>query len=85
MPAVNALLLGSLLYQSRLVPRVLPIIGFIGAGLLIAGDIAVLFGLIEQHAPSTAIAAIPIVLWEFSLGIFLVIKGFKPSTITAGM
>ena len=31
MPAVNDLLLGSLLYQSRLVPRVLPILGLIGA------------------------------------------------------
>ena len=30
-PAVNALLLGSLLYQSRLVPRILPVLGFIGA------------------------------------------------------
>ena len=36
MPAVNALLLGSLLYQSRLVPRVLPVLGFIGAALLVA-------------------------------------------------
>src|SRR5256884_4750438 len=59
-PAVNALLLGSLLYQSRLVPRVLPLLGFIGATLLVAGDIAVLFGLIGQHAPSTALVAIPL-------------------------
>src|SRR5438132_8357568 len=71
MPAVNAVLLGSLLYQSRLVPRVLPLGGFIGAALLVAGDIAVLFGLIGQHAPSTALAAIPIALWEFSLGVWL--------------
>ncbi len=85
MPAVNALLLGSLLYQSRLVPRVLPLLGFIGAALLVAGDIAVLFGLIGQHAPSTALAALPIALWEFSLGVWLVVKGFKPSPITAGM
>ena len=35
-PAVNALLLGYLLYQSRLVPRVLPVLGFIGAPLLVA-------------------------------------------------
>jgi len=84
-PAVNALLLGSLLYQSRLVPRVLPLLGFIGAALLVAGDIAVLFGLIGQHAPSTALAALPIALWEFSLGVWLVVKGFKPSPITAGM
>jgi hypothetical protein len=85
MPAVNALLLGSLLYQSRLVPRVLPLIGFAGAALLFAGDIAVMFGLIGQHAPSTALAAIPIALWEFSLGIYLAIKGFKPSPITTRM
>src|SRR6266487_6159948 len=84
-PAVNALLLGSLLYQSRLVPRVLPLLGFIGATLLVAGDIAVLFGLIGQHAPSTALAALPIALWEFSLGVWLVVKGFQPSPITAGM
>src|SRR5438128_10124961 len=80
-PAVNALLLGSLLYQSRLVPRVLPLIGFIGAALLVAGDIAVLFGLIGQHAPSTALAALPIALWEFSLGVWLVVQGFKPSAV----
>jgi len=85
MPAMNAFLLGSLLYQSRLVPRVLPLIGLAGAVLLVAGDIAVLFGLIEQHAPSTALVAIPIALWEFSLGIYLVVKGFQPSPITAGM
>ena len=44
LPAVNALLLGSLLYQSRLVPRILPVIGFIGAPLLIASTMATLFG-----------------------------------------
>ena len=82
-PAVNALLLGSLLYQSRLVPRVLPLLGFTGATLLVAGDIAVLFGLIGQHASSTGLLAIPIALWEFSLGVWLVVKGFKPSAVTA--
>ncbi len=82
-PAVNALLLGSLLYQSRLVPRVLPLLGFIGAALLVAADIAVLFGLIGMHAPSTALAAVPIALWEFSLGVWLIAKGFNPSAITS--
>jgi len=81
MPAVNALLLGSLLYQSRLVPRVLPLLGFVGAALLVASDLAVLFGVIGQHAPSTALLALPIALWEFSLGVRLVVKGFNPSPI----
>ncbi len=79
-PAVNGLLLGSLLYRSRLVPRVLPLLGFIGATLLFGGDIAVLFGLIGQHAPSTGLLAIPIALWEFSLGVWLVVRGFNPSS-----
>ena len=31
------------------------------------------------------IATIPIFVWELSLGLWLVLKGFKPSPITAGM
>ncbi len=82
-PAVNALLLGSLLYQSRLVPRVLPLLGFMGAFLLVVSEIAVLFGLAGQHAPAIGVAALPIALWEFSLGVWLVVKGFNPSPILA--
>jgi hypothetical protein len=84
-PALNALLLGSLLYQSRLVPRVLPVVGFIGAPLLLASDAAVLFGLVERVSVLPAIATLPIALWEFSLGVYLTVKGFRPSPITAGM
>jgi Domain of unknown function (DUF4386) len=85
MPAVNDLLLGLLLYQSRLVPRSLSLIGIIGGCLLVAGDIGVLFGLIGQHDPSTGLFAILVALFEFSLGVWLVVKGFRPSPITGGM
>jgi hypothetical protein len=85
MPAVNGLLLGSLLYRSRLVPRVLPVVGFIGAALLLISDAAVLFGLWERISAPSGILAIPVALWEFSLGVYLVVKGFRPSPITAGM
>jgi hypothetical protein len=84
-PVVNALLLGSLLYQSRLVPRVLPLLGFIGAPLLLASDAATLFGVIDRTSALSGLAALPIALWEFSLGVWLAVKGFKPSPITAGM
>jgi uncharacterized protein DUF4386 len=83
LPAVNALLLGTLLYRSRLVPRVLPVIGFIGAPLLVASDVAVLFDGWGQSSGPAAIAALPIALWELSLGIWLVAKGFRPSATTA--
>ena len=82
---MNALLLGSLLYRSRLVPRIIPLVGLIGAPLLVASAAATLFGLKEQVSALSAIAALPIALWEFSLGVYLVVKGFKPSAITGGM
>lgn len=77
MPAVNDILLGLLLYQSRLVPRGLALIGLIGGPILIAGDICVLSGIIGQHDPTTGLFAVPVAVFEFSLGIYLIIKGFK--------
>jgi hypothetical protein len=84
-PAVNAVLLGSLLYQSRLVPRALPVLGFLGAALLLASWFATLIGLLGPITPASALLALPIALWEFSLGVYLVLRGFKPSPVTAGM
>jgi hypothetical protein len=81
-PALNALLIGSLLYKTRLVPRVLPLLGFVGAALLVTQDGAVIFGLAGQHGAITALS-FPIAIWEFSLGVYLVVKGFRPSAITA--
>ncbi len=83
-PAVNGLLLGSLLYQTRLVPRILPIIGIIGAFTLVAGDVAILYGVYDQHAPIAGLSAVPIALWEFSLGIYLTFKGFKENAVILG-
>jgi len=83
MPGINALLLGSLLYRSRLVPRIIPVLGLIGAPLLIASVFATLFGGIKLGSP--LFAALPVAAWELSLGVWLVVKGFKPSPITAGM
>jgi hypothetical protein len=85
MPGFNALLLGSLMYRSRLVPRVIPVMGLIGAPLLIAAVFATLFG---QHSSLTGLAVLPVIpvaAWELSLGVWLVVKGFRPSPITAGM
>ena len=83
MPAINALLLGSVLYRSRLVPRIIPALGLIGAPFLICTVIATLFGGFKLGSPE--LAALPVAAWELSLGVWLVVKGFKPSPITADM
>ena len=84
MPVVNALLLGTLLYRSRLVPRFLPVLAFIGAPLLLAGDAATLFGVIGRSSGLAGLLALPDALWEFLLGVWLVVRGFSPSPISAG-
>ncbi len=85
MPGINALLLGSLLYKSRLVPRIIPVIGLIGAPLLITAVFATLFSGSMPPPSWTALAAVPVAAWELSLGVWLVVKGFRPSPITAAM
>ena len=79
LPAVNDLLLGFLLYKSRLVPRALSLIGIVGGPVLIAGFIAVMFGLIGRLDPLAGLSALPVFLFELSLGIWLTVKGFNRS------
>ena len=83
MPVFNALCLGYLMYRSGLVPRILPIIGLVGAPLLLASDILIFLGVIDRVSPFAAVAFIPIALWELSLGIYLTVKGFKPAAVAA--
>jgi hypothetical protein len=40
---------------------------------------AVLVGVIKPVSPAAAVAAVPIAVWEFSLGIYLTFWGFKPA------
>lgn len=80
---INGLLFGTLLYKSRLVPRVLPIIGLIAVPLLIGATVATVLGLTEQGSLWFAPGGALIFVWELSIGIYLTVRGFKPSPITA--
>lgn len=83
LPGINALLLGSLMYRSGLVPRVIPLLGLIGAPLMISSAIGQVLGINEQVSVWSLIALLPIFVWELSLGLWLVFKGFKPSALAA--
>jgi len=85
MPVANALLLGTLMYRSGLVPRVIPVIGLIGVPLQLTAVILTMFGVIDRSSTATGILVIPDFIWELSLGIYLVVKGFKPCPITDAM
>ena len=79
----NGLMLGYLMYRSRLVPRQMAMLGLIGGPLIILSGLAVLFDVIEMGSAAQGIATIPEFLWELSLGIYLTVKGFKPSPVLA--
>jgi len=79
----TGLFLGYLMYRSGLMPRGLALLGLIGGPLVMASGIAVLFGVFKAGGAEQFIATIPEILWELSVGIYLIVKGFKPSPITS--
>ena len=56
-------------------------LGLIGGPLICITGIAVVLGWMEASAPVQGIATIPEFFWELSLGIYLTVKGFKPSPL----
>ncbi len=80
----TGLLLGYLMYKSGLMPRGLALLGLIGGPLVMASGIAVLLGVFKAGAAGQVIATIPEILWELSVGLYLIVKGFKPSPIISG-
>lgn len=76
---VNTLLLAYLMYRSRLVPRIIPVLGLVGGPVIFAAGTAELFGIFQQVSVWGAVAAIPVTVWEISLAVWMIVKGFKPA------
>lgn len=77
MAPLNALLIGSVMYRSRLLPRWIPTLGLIGAPLLLTSCAATLFGAWEQISAPAMVLVLPIAIWEFSFGVYMTVKGFR--------
>ena len=80
----NGLILGYLMYRSGLVPRGLAMLGLIGGPLICITGMLVVLDVIEKGGAVQSIATAPEFVWELSLGIYTVVKGFRPSPILAG-
>lgn len=77
----NGLILGYLMYRSGLVPRGMAMLGLIGGPLICISGIAVVLNVIDRGSAAQGIASIPEIMWELSLGAYLVVKGFRPAPI----
>ncbi|RWZ52567.1 DUF4386 domain-containing protein [Labedella phragmitis] len=73
----NGLLLGFLMYRSRLVPRPLATIALVGGPLMSLSGIAVLFGAYGQTSVISGVLTLPEIVWEASLGLYLLVRGFR--------
>ena len=80
--SLGALLLYSSLYQSKLLPRFISVWGFVAAVLILTLNLLSTFGL-ELGMGISMIFALPIILNEIFMGIWLIVKGFNPSAVNA--
>lgn len=83
MAVFNALMFAGLLYRSRLVPRIIPTIGLIGAPLLLTADVLNAFGHGTQGAGWSMLGTLPIATWELSIGFYMAFKGFRREGVEA--
>jgi hypothetical protein len=83
MAGVNDLLLGYLLYKSGLVGRVIPIIGLVGGPIVLLGYTYTILGGPGQTSTPGLLYALPVAVFEFSVGVYLTVKGFRPAALAA--
>ena len=76
----NGLILGCLMYTSRLIPPPLAVLGLIAGPLLIVSGVA-LFGVFEAGSVWQGIASAPYFFWNLGLGIWLTVRGFNPPAV----
>ena len=75
-----ALILYYLLYRMQLVPRFISVWGFIAVASLLAWNLVEAFGM---HISAGLVFALPMMLNEILLGIWLIVKGFDSSAIAS--
>jgi hypothetical protein len=68
--------------RSGLVPRRFAQFGIVGGSLALVTALLVLFGAYSQTSGASFILTLPEAVWELSLGIYLIVKGFNRHTLS---
>jgi len=80
----NGILLGSLMWRSRLLPRPMVMFGVVGGPLAVIAGVGVLLGAWGMHDGLPVALTAPEAIWELSLSVWLLVWGFRPSPILTG-
>lgn len=65
-------------------PRGIAVLGLVGGSLAFATATAELFSVYQQTSTLAGVAIIPEAAFEALLGIWLIVKGFRPSPVISG-
>jgi len=81
--SIGGLMFSYLLYQSKLIPRFISVLGLIGYALLLTGTLLDMLGHVDLDGAGM-IVLLPGGLFEIILPIWLIVKGFNSSAIASG-
>lgn len=80
----NGILLGYLMWRSRLLPRPMVLFGLVGGPLALLAGVGVLLGAWDKEAGLPVALTAPEAIWELSLSLWLLARGFRPSPVLTG-
>jgi hypothetical protein len=80
----NGILLGYLMWRSRLLPRPMVMFGLVGGPLAVLAGVGVLLGAWDSTSGLPVALTAPEAIWELSLSVWLLVRGFRPSPVLTG-
>lgn len=80
---INATMLGYLLYKSKLVPRAISALYLFDGPILFIASMFILFGGYPQTTPFAVLVAMPLLAFEVTFSVWLIVKGFNKSALTS--
>jgi hypothetical protein len=81
----STLLMSYFLFESKLVPRFISVLGFAGGSLIFTYAVLVMFSVFLQVSVWGAILAFPVFAYEMSLAVWLLVKGFNSSSVYSSL
>lgn len=81
MLGINTFIYSYVFFKSRLIPRAISAIGLLGAVMIFIAAHLEMFGVMPQLSIGGMIMAIPIFVYEMTLAVWLIVKGFSINAI----
>jgi len=81
MLGINTFIYSYVFFKSRMIPRTLSLIGIVGAIMIFIAAHLEMFGVMQQISVGGVVMAIPIFVYEMTLAVWLIVKGFNKTII----